>query len=496
MTRTFVSSFIFLLILSLPASLNGQRQTLTLSDAIEIAQARSYGAIVARLNLMSRYWSHRSYRAELLPSVNLSGGLMEFDRSMVQTRDYEDGQIYYVENNTLSNSLSLSIDQNIAPLGGKLSVQSYIHRLDQFSYGNRLYNSRPIRLSYTQPLFAYNRLKWLKKTEPLKYDVAKRTYLEAMEGIGVDVVGLFFGVLAAQSDLRQAESNLSDRRSLLETSGKRFELGTITKSELLQLELSVLNAEVEAADNTLSLRNALFSLLSYLRLPADTDVTLIPPYTVTDILMSEADVTERALANSSHSLQQKVSILESEQSVAQAKGNRGLQMQLHTQLGLDKSGTSLKDAYTGMRDNEIVGLTFSLPIFDWGMGRGRVKMAEADLEANRVQLQQEHEKYLQDLATDVQSFNIQAVQCKNALRAQDIANERYDITKRRFEAGAVSVTDLNTAWQESESARAQYIRLLRSYWSTYYSIRRSTLYDWVNGRDIAADFETIVNSSK
>lgn len=359
---------------------------------------------------------------------------MEFDRSMVQTRDYEDGRIYYVENNTLSNSINLSIDQNIAPLGGTLSVQSYLHRLDQFSYGTRLYNSRPIRLSYTQPLFAYNRLKWMKKTEPLKYDMAKRTYLEAIEGVGIDVVNLFFNVLSAQSDLKQAESNLADRRSLLEIANKRFEIGTITKSELLQLELSVLNAEVGVGDNSLTLRNAIFRLLSYLRLPSDIDVTLVPPYSITDIMMNEAEVTERALANSSHTMQQKVSLLESEQSVAQAKGSRGLQMQLHGQIGFDKSGDSFRDVYRGIRDNEVVGLTFSIPIFDWGMGRGRVKMAEADLEANKVRLQQAHEAYLQDITTDVQRFNTQAVQCKNAQRAQEIADERYEITKRRFEA--------------------------------------------------------------
>ncbi len=488
--------FIFFVNLLLPITINGQKQTLSLGDAIEIAQAQSYDAMVARLNFMSKYWSHRSYRAEFLPSINLSGGLMEFDRSMVQTRDYENGQIYYVENNTLSNYLSLSINQNIAPLGGTLSVQSYLHRLDQFSYGNRLYNSRPIRLSYTQPLFAFNRLKWMKKTEPLKYDMAKRSYLEAMEGVGIEVVNLFFNVLSAQSNLRQAENNLKDRRSLLEIATKRFGIGTITKSDLLQLELSVLNAEVEVGDNKLYLRNNLFRLLSYLRIPSETEVTLLSPYTVTDIMMMEGDVIERALNNSSHSLQQKVSVLESEQSVAQAKGSRGLQMQIHSQLGFDKSGDSFAEAYRGMRDNEIIGLTFSLPIFDWGMGRGRVKMAEADLEANRVRLQQAHEKYLQDLATDVQSFNTQTIQCKNALKAQDIANERYDITKRRFEAGTATVTDLNTAWQESENARAQYVRLLQSYWSTYYSLRKSTLYDWVNNRDIEADFETLISNSK
>lgn len=487
---------VFFINLILPMKVWAEKRTLTLSDAIEIAQAQSYDAMVARLNFMSRYWSYRSYRAELLPSVNLSGGLMEFDRSMVQTRDYEDGRIYYVENNTLSNSLSLSVDQNIAPLGGTLSVQSYLHRLDQFSYHNRLYNSRPIRLSYTQPLFAYNRLKWMKKTEPLKYDVAKRTYLEAMESVGIETVNLFFNVLSAQSNLRQAETNLADRRQLLEISKKRFEIGTVTKSEILQLELSVLNAEVELGDNSLVLSNAMFRLLSYLRIPTDLDVELMHPYIVLDIMMNETDVTERALANSSHSLQQKVSLLESEQSVAQAKGNRGLQMQLHGQLGFDKSGDTFVDAYRGMRDNEIVGLSFSIPLFDWGMGRGRVKMAQADLEANKARLEQAHETYLQDLATDVQSFNTQAVQCKKALRAQDIANERYDITKRRFEAGSVTVTELNTAWQESESARAQYVRLLQSYWNSYYSLRKSTLYDWIGNRDLDADFERLVNTSK
>ncbi len=492
MSNRVIIIFMFFLNMLLPTASHGQKRTLSLYDAIEIAQAQSYDAMVARLNFMSQYWSHRSYKAEFLPSINLSGNLMEFDRSMVQTRDYENGQIYYVENNTLSNSLSLSIDQNIAPLGGTISLQSYLHRLDQFSYGNRLYNSRPIRLSYTQPLFAYNRLKWMKKTEPLKYDMAKRTYLEAMEGVGIEVVNLFFNVLSAQSNLRQAENNLSDRRSLLEIANKRFGIGTITKSDLLQLELSVLNAEVEVGDNNLTLRNNLFRLLSYLRIPTDIDVSLLSPYTITDIMMIEGDVIERALNNSSHTLQQKVSVLESEQSVAQAKGSRGIQMQLHSQLGFDNSSDSFREVYLGLRDNEIVGLSFSLPIFDWGLGRGRVKMAEADLEANKVRLQQAHEKYLQDLATDVQSFNTQTVQCKNALKAQDVANERYDITKRRFEAGTATVTDLNTAWQESESARNQYVRVLQSYWATYYSLRKSTLYDWVNNRDIEADFENLM----
>ncbi|MDE5561503.1 MAG: TolC family protein, partial [Bacteroidaceae bacterium] len=60
-------------------------QSLSLGDAIDIAKRQSYEATVARLNFTGQYWSYRSFRAELLPAVNLNGGLFQFNRSMVET---------------------------------------------------------------------------------------------------------------------------------------------------------------------------------------------------------------------------------------------------------------------------------------------------------------------------------------------------------------------------------------------------------------------------
>lgn len=470
-------------------------QQLPLIDAIHIAQQQSYEAMVSRLSFMSQYWSYRLFRAELLPAVNLTGGLLQYNRSMVEARNFDDGRISYVENNSMSNSLALSIDQNIVPLGGKLSLQSYLYRLDQFSYDTRTYNSQPLRLTYTQPLRAYNSLKWQKKTEPLKYERAKRAYLEAMEGVAITVVQLFFNVLSTQSTYHQSVSNLNDRKYLFDIAKKRFDLGTVTKSEILQLELSLLNAQVEVSNNLLALNNQRFKLFSYLRIPDYEDVELLPPYAIPDITINTDEVLRKALANSTHSLSQQVTLLESQKVVAQAKANRGIQVQLNGEVALNRTADTFRDAYKGLRDNEIVGLTLSLPIFDWGVNKGRVRMAQADLEVTKTQLEQTNEAYLQDLRMNVMQFNTQAGQCKNALRAQDIADERYDITKRRFEAGSVTVTDLNTAQMESESARAQYIRLLQTYWTDYYTLRKATLYDWIHGHNLDVDFDELINKN-
>lgn len=473
-------------------NLNAAEPKLTLTNVIELAQERSYDAMVARLSFMSQYWSYRSFRAQLLPSVNLSGGLLQFNRSMVEARNFDDGRISYVENNSMTNSMYLSIDQNIVPLGGKLSLQSYLYRLDQFSYNSKIYNSQPLRLSYTQPLRTYNSLKWQKKTEPLKYERAKKAYLEAMEGVTIQAVQLFFNVLSAQSNYQQSRKNLEDRQYLFEIAKKRHELGTVTKSEILQLELSLLNAQVEANNNQLTLNDQLFKLFSYLRMTDYDGVELIPPYTVPELMVNTDDVVSRALTNSTHNLQQQVSLLEAQKLVAQAKANKGLQVQLNGEIALNQTTEHFNEAYRHLRDNEIVGLTLSLPIFDWGVSRGRVKMAQADLEVTKTQLEQAHEAYLQNLRTSVMQFNMQSSQCHNAQRAQDIADERYDITKRRFETGAVTVTDLNTAQNEQESARAQYIRQLKTFWTCYYALRQATLYDWIRQRDLDADFEKIV----
>lgn len=239
----------FILYISLLLSTSVSAQTrLTLTDAISIAQKQSLSAMVARLNFMSSYWSNRSFKAEFLPAVNLSGELMQYNHSTVEARNAETGVINMVDNNSLTNSLTLSVDQNISALGGTLSVQSYLYRLDQFNDKSKTYNSQPLRLQYAQPLFAFNSLKWLKKTEPLKYEKAKRQYLETQESVTSNVVLLFFNVLSAQSEAEQSKANLEDRERLFEMAKKRLALGTTTKGDVLQLELSLINARVTAKE--------------------------------------------------------------------------------------------------------------------------------------------------------------------------------------------------------------------------------------------------------
>lgn len=467
-------------------------QTLTLTNAIKIAQENSLDAQIARFSFMSKYWQYRSFKAQLKPSVNLGGTLGNFNHSVVEARDPETGRVNQVNNNTMTNSLTLSIDQSIAATGGMVSLQSYLYRLDQFDYKEKTYNSQPLRISYTQSLRSFNALKWDKKTAPVEYQMAERNYISALQDITIRVTSLFFSVLAAQSDYKQSLATVEDRERLYEISKSRLNLTTTTKSEVLQMELSLLNARMAVKKNKITLDEAMYDLFSYLRLTDYEHAELMPPYTIPDILINADDVLQKAINNSSHSLDQKLQLLEAQKNLAQAKSSKGIQMTLSSEIGFSQTGNTINTAYSRLKDNEIIGLSLSLPIFDWGVSKGRVKMAQAQLDVVKTQLEQSHLDYMQNLRKKVMQFNIQPTQCKDALRAQEIAVERYEITRKRYEAGGISVTELNTAQQEMESAKAQYIVQLSSFWNDYYALQQATLYDWQSKSDLTVDFESLI----
>ena len=164
-----------LIVVGMLFSTEGRAQSLnrkmTLTDVIYTAHEQSPSALVAKHNFLGNYWAYRSYKAQFLPSLNLGATLGNFNRSLMALQNSETGNIKYVENNNMRNNLTLSLDQNIALTGGKVSVFTQLNRLDQYApERNITYNSQPINITYIQPLRAFNSLKWQKKTQPKEYD--------------------------------------------------------------------------------------------------------------------------------------------------------------------------------------------------------------------------------------------------------------------------------------------------------------------------------------
>ena len=469
------------------------QEEMSLDDVIHTARNQSVEALQAKQAFISTYWAYRSYKASRLPSVYMYGNIMNFDRSLTLLQNPENGTLNYVSSNYLQNSTGLMINQNITFTGGTLSVASDLSRIDQFGMDKSLtWYSRPVTVSYYQPLFTYNQFKWDKKIEPKEYEKGKRTYLEAMEAITIDAVYAYHNLLLAKMNNSISKSNFENSSNMLKIAGERLQLGDVTKAEYLQLELRVLNDSIAINETAVAVRQAQMRLNSLLGYDESYEIVPIAEERLPEIQMDYELVMDKSLKNSSISLRNELSLLNAESNVAYAKASRGFSFAVNARFGMSQTGPQFPEAYKNLLDQEVVGITFSIPIFDWGLGKGKVQKAKAAQEVVKAQVQQSENDYRRQLYTAVNQFNNQRQQCLVSRKAMHIASERYELTMHRFREGNASVTDLNTAQSENDSALRQYISDLSNFWTYYYTLRQHTLYDFIKGCDLEIDIYEMI----
>ena len=470
------------------------QEQMTLEDAIHTARRHSVEALQARQSFISTYWAYRSYLASRLPSLHMVGRLMNYDRSLTLLQNPDDGTLNYVSSNNLQNSLGLQINQNITFTGGSIQVESDLTRLDQFgSSRGWTWYSRPVTLTYYQPLFTYNQFKWNKKIEPKAYEKGKRDYLERMESLTINVVYAYHNLLLAKMNNEISRSNFENSGNMLRIAQERLQLGNVTKADYLQLELRMLNDSIAINESDVQVREAQMMLSSLLGYDETFEIVPVTQSHLPDIRMDYELVMHKAYENSSFILENELSLLNADSNVAHAKASRGFSFALNARFGLSQTTPDLPQVYKNLLDQETVGITFSIPIFDWGLGKGKVQKAKAAQEVVKAQVQQAENDFRRQMFTAVSQFNNQRQQCLVSRQAMLIAQERYQLTMHRFREGNATVTDLNMAQTENNSALRQYISDVSNFWLYYYSLRQYTLYDFINGCDLEIDVNEMLN---
>lgn len=466
---------------------------MTMSEVISTARRQSVAALQARQEFISVYWAWRSYQASRLPSLYFYGGLLNYNRSLVLLQNYDDGTLRYASTNNLQNSLGLRIRQNIPFTGGTLTAYSDLSRIDQFGMQKSLtWYSQPITISYTQPLFAYNEFKWEKLIEPKEYEKGRRAYIESMEQITVDAVEAYSTLLLAETNHEIAVTNYRNSVKMHDVARERLSLGSVTRDEYLQLELRMLNDSISINESLVAVRDARMNLNSLLGYDESVEIEPVLPENLPDVVMDYEMVLDRSLRNSSFSLGNEIDILNARSAVEKAKADRGISMSLNARFGLSDTAPELPGAYKNPLDQEVAGLSFSIPIFDWGLGRGKVQKAKAAEAVVRAKVEQSENDYRRSVFTAVGQFNNQRRQCEVSRRARNIASERDSLMMDKFRSGSATVTDLNTARSESDAALQKYITDISNYWLYYHKLRQYSLYDFINGADIDVDPEEMM----
>ena len=488
------SLFLHLLCVFTLATGVSAQQTLTLPQAIELARLQSVDAAVALNELKTSYWEFRTYQADLLPEVNFNASLPNYSKSY-NLYQSEDGSYKYVRNNSLQMNGEISIDQNIWLTGGKVSVSSSLQFIDPLntSGANKYYMSVPFGVTLSQPIFGVNNLKWQRRIEPIRYKEAKAAFLEDVERVTLRTITYYFQLLMAKENLHIAQQNKLNANRIFEIAEARREMGQISENELLQLKLSVLKATSSVTREQSGLNAAMFQLRSFLGLSEQDSIDALIPDMMEYPNIAYYDVLTKAQENNPFAQNIRRRQLEADFEVAQAKGNRR-QIDLYASVGYTGQDQKLRSAYSDLMDYQVVQVGVKIPILDWGKRKGRVKVAESNREVISSRLKQEQMDFNQDIFLLVEQFNNQAEQFRISKEADQIAQRRYNTSVESFMIGKINTLDLNDAQLSKDNARGKYVSEMHLYWYYLYQIRSLTLYDFVEGGDIDAEFESLINN--
>ncbi len=461
-------------------------QEITLESLQREAAERAEAVLIAGQQAEAAALDLQAYQAGLKPRLDLAATLPNYFRTSTEVTQ-EDGTIAFREIELNNSSVSLLANQRIAATGGLIGLETRLQRTDNFAQSTKSYNGAPVRLTFRQPILAFNPWKWDRQLLPLQALVSTRGLDAARADAALDATALFFDLVSADQERRIAETNWDANETLFTIARERYALGQINRGDLVQLELE----QASAAQNLLRAERlvgaASAAILQFLG-QAYTG-QLLEPVTpeatagLTDLTVT-ADRALSLLAERPELLEIRQRILRAEREADRIRRDYGPRLDLDASIGLIRNADEIDPIYSDPQNERIVSLTFAVPLVDWGERRALNKRADTEVALAR-QLGQRTELSLESQLNQLlDQWETVRQELVLATRIRDLAGERFTISQESYSLGAIPLTDLTFAQQNRDQNTRAYAETLRAYWLTYASLERLTLWDFRNDRSL------------
>jgi outer membrane protein TolC len=457
----------------------------TLQDAIAMAQRQGPSAIAARSTRDAARSRNQAFNAGLLPQVMLSGEAANLNHA-INAITLSDGSTQFIKQAQNQSSVGVAIAQKIPLTGGTLSLGSQMSRIDLFGdSSSRYYQTTPVLLSIQQDIFKPRTLVWNERLQSQQAVVAERGYLEAREDVAGEIAGAFFDLYAGQVSLANATNNVLVNDTLYTLNKGRYEVGKIGENDLLKSELQLLRARAAVEDAKLQRDRSEAALRRQLVYPDSRPLTIVTPDSI-PLIEADADIAVReALRNGSGIQLNELDNIAAQEGITTARLNNRFNATLNASVGFNQTASAFGRSYQSPLGKQSLALGVNMPMLQWGAGHAAVEAAKADQE--RVNANNKARRDV--LAEDARFSVLQLQQAQRnlvlAAKADTVSAKQFEVARNRYIIGKISNTDLYNAQNDKDAAVLAYVQALRSYWTSYYHLRRATLYDFATKQELS-----------
>ena len=450
---------------------------LTLEEALKIAEVNSPTMKKTMLGLIRSQENLNAQKAALKSSFSLTLNPIEYS----QNRAFNDLISKWNSQKTTESYGTFTVSQPIVFTDAVISLVNQFGYKDSYSeYANgstKGFNNN-LTLNLNQPLFTYNRTKLQLKELELELENSQLSYAIQLLSLENQVTQAFYYVYQQQQSLDIAYQAYQNMQKSYEVIRNKVDAGISAKEEMFQAELNLATTKSDFENKQVLLENAKDDFKMMIGMSLYDDVAVLPNIEVDTVQIDVAFAIDQGLDNRMELRQRKISIETSQFDLTRIKALNEFKGALALSVGLFGDNENLGNVYESPTDNERISLSLTIPLWDWGERKSRIKASEATIETANILLEEEQNNII--LGVRKVYRNLLNLQNQIVIARQNVTNAQltYDLNLERYKNGDLTGMDLNLFQNQLSEKQLSYTNALISYKLELLDLKIQTLYDF------------------
>ena len=470
---------IFLLLIAFSLAIGNltAQRVLRLEDALAIAAESSPDIKRVKLNLIRSQESLKAQLASQKSNFSFNINPLSFSND----RSFDEYTNEWYSRNSLSSAGTFTVAQPIPMTDGVISLNNRLNWQKTYSeindkelktFTNNLY------LSYNQPLFTYNQQKMALNELELDMENSQMSYDMQLLSLERIVAQSFYNVYQRQMSLEIAKEENANQQASYEVIKNKVEGGLQSLAELYQAELNLANSNSSVQNAEVALLNAKDELKITLGLDLSEEIMVLSSISIEPVPIDLDQAIQYGLENRMEIRQREIDIENAEFNLIRTQALNEFKGNLQLQVGLFGDNEQFQNIYESPNDNEQVGLSLQIPIFDWGEKKARIKAVEAQIKTQELTLEDQKIDIVSNIRQVHRSLQNLLNQIEIAEQSSRNSQLTYDINFEKYKYGDLTGMELSQYQNQLSQSKIDLANAQISYKLEVLNMKIQTLYDW------------------
>lgn len=474
-------TLLLILFLSLGLTNGFTQEILTLDKALQIAFENSPSLIQSKLSLQQNELNLKAQKASLKSQFALEVSPFNFSRSS----QYDSYNSKWYDSKTMSSDATLAIRQPIKWTDGTVSLVndfSWQDASNRTSGGKSTAFTHNLSLQVEQPIFTYNRTKMQLKELELSLENAQLSYAMQQLTIEKNVTDNFYSVYQRQKDLSIARDEYANQRQNYDIIKNKVDAGLVAREELYQAEVNLASSQSSVYTAEINYENAKDNFRLLLGISLDENIAVLPNTEVQPITVNTEEAVKHGLDQRMELRQKQIALERDVFSIIRAKAESEFKGSITARVGLNALGDKVDNMYNNPTDNEQIGISLNIPIFDWGAKKARVQSSKLAMESDEVDYTEQKKEITINIRQICRNLPILISQIDIKKKSIENAERTYDINLEKYRNGNLTGMELQQYQTQLTTAKQEYTDAMISYKLELLNLKIQTLWDFETGQ--------------